>query len=345
MKNSYSYYTDKLGGKYKSTFCDIETYGWTVDMDSILYEEKMSELLDIFINAQEENKEIDLIVGSDINSFCENFFSEVPKNSKIKEFFDTVKRMAWILVIFDGIDILLELSEEKTATSDIGGFIFIFICTYAISRLIAIATRKFFYNKLKIKYKTRRTLIIATQIVCAVIIFMVAFTNLRDVVVIPSYIEVGIAAVYLAIYYIFNYKRLKKDKLERGKAELIENIDISEEMLNKFDKLNKKRVKKGKTPLTMDEFVAKEEKFTNKIPLINKMYLVLPVPFTIIGFIITLISDGFESNLDMAIFVAIMLGIEYLIMIPFYKMESKIYVMRKKWQDSYYKSNSNVEDN
>lgn len=345
MKNSYSYYTDKLEGKYKSTFCDIETYGWTVDMDGILYEEKMSELLDIFINAQEENKEIDLIVGKDINSFCENFFSEVPKTSRIKEFFDTVKRMAWILVIFDGIDILLELSEEKTATSDIGGFIFIFICTYAISRLIAIATRKFFYNKLKIKYKTRRTLIIATQIVCTVIIFMVAFINLRDVVVIPSYIEVGIAAVYLVIYYIFNYKRLKKDKLERGKAELIENIDISEEMLNKFDKLNKKRVKKGKTPLTMDEFVAKEEKFTNKIPLINKMYLVLPVPFTIIGFIITLISDGFESNLDMAIFVAIMLGIEYLIMIPFYKMESKIYVMRKKWQDSYYKSNSNVEDN
>lgn len=36
-----------------------------------------------------------------------------------------MKRMAWILVIFDGIDILLELSEEKTATSDIGGFIFI----------------------------------------------------------------------------------------------------------------------------------------------------------------------------------------------------------------------------
>lgn len=344
MKNSYSYYTDKLEGKYKSTFCDIETYGWTVDMDSILYEEKMSELLDIFINAQEENKEIDLIVGSDINSFCENFFSEVPKNSKIKEFFDTVKQMAWILVIFDGIDILLELSEEKTATSDIGGFIFIFICTYAISRLIAIATRKFFYNKLKIKYKTRRTLIIATQIVCAVIIFMVAFTNLRDVVVIPSYIEVGIAAVYLAIYYIFNYKRLKKDKLERGKAELIENIDISGEMINKFDKLNKKRAKKGKSPLTMDEFVAKEEKFTNKMPLINKMYLVLPIPFTIIGFVVTLISDGFESDSDMAIFVVIMLGIEYLIMIPFYKMESKIYVMRKKWQDSYYKSNNNVED-
>lgn len=344
MKNSYSYYTDKLEGKYKSTFCDIETYGWTVDMDSILYEEKMSELLDIFINAQEENKEIDLIVGSDINSFCENFFSEVQKNSKIKEFFDTVKRMAWILVIFDGIDILLELSEEKTATSDIGGFIFIFICTYAISRLIAIATRKFFYNKLKIKYKTRRTLIIATQIVCAVIIFMVAFINLRDVVVIPSYIEVGIAAVYLAIYYIFNYKRLKKDKLERGKAELIENIDISGEMINKFDKLNKKRAKKGKSPLTMDEFVAKEEKFTNKIPLINKMYLVLPIPFTIIGFVVTLISDGFESDSDMAIFVVIMLGIEYLIMIAFYKMESKIYVMRKKWQDSYYKANNNVEE-
>lgn len=345
MKNSYSYYTDKLEGKYKSTFCDIETYGWTVDMDGILYEEKMSELLDIFINAQEENKEIDLIVGKDINSFCENFFSEVPKTSRIKEFFDTVKRMAWILVIFDGIDFLLELSEEKTATSDIGGLIFIFICTYAISRLIGITTRKFFYNKLKVKYKTRRTLIIAAQIVCTVIIFMVAFINLRDVVVIPSYIEVGIAAVYLVIYYIFNYKRLKKDKLERGKAELIENIDISGEMLNKFDKLNKKRAKKGKTPLTMDEFVTKEEKFTNKIPLINKMYMVLPVPFTIIGFIVTLISDGFESNLDMAIFVVIMLGIEYLVMIPFYKMESKIYVMRKKWQDSYYKSNSNVEDN
>ena len=56
MKDSYCYYTDKLEGKYKSTFCDIETYGWTVDMDSILYEEKMSELLDVFISAQEEKK-------------------------------------------------------------------------------------------------------------------------------------------------------------------------------------------------------------------------------------------------------------------------------------------------
>lgn len=345
MKNSYSYYTDKLEGKYKSTFCDIETYGWTVDMDSILYEEKMSELLDIFINAQEENKEIDLIVGKDINSFCENFFSEVPKTSKIKEFFDTVKRMAWILVIFDGIDFLLELSEEKTATSDIGGIIFIFICTYVISRLIGITTRKFFYNKLKVKYKTRRTLILATQIVCAVIIFIVAFVNLKDIVVIPSYIEVGIAAVYLVVYYIFNHKRLKKDKLERGKAELIENIDINEEMLNKFEEINKKRVKKGKTPLVMDEFVANEEKITNKMPLINKMCLVLPIPVTIIDFIIRLISDSFESNINIAMFFVIMFGIEYLVMIPFYKLQAKIYVMRKKWQDSYYKANNMIEDN
>lgn len=46
----------------------------------------MSELLDIFINAQEENKEIDLIVGSDINSFCENFFQKYQKTQKSKSF-------------------------------------------------------------------------------------------------------------------------------------------------------------------------------------------------------------------------------------------------------------------
>lgn len=340
MKNSYSYYTDKLEGEYKSVFSDIETYGWTVDMDNILYEEKMSELLDIFINAQEENKAIDLIVGKDINSFCENFFSEVPKTSRIKEFFDTIKRLAWILVIFDGINFLLDLSEVKTATSDIGGLILIFIFTYVISRLVAIITRKFLYSKLKIKYKTRRSLIIATQLVCSIIIFIVAFANFKDVVVIPSYVEVGVAAVYLVVYYIFNYKRLKKDKQERGKAELIENTDISVEMLNKFEKLNKKRVKKGKTPLSMDEFAAQEEKITNKMTFIKKMYLIFPIPITIICFVITLLVDGFESNVDVVIFIAIMLGVEYLIMIPFYKLEGKMYIMRKRWQDNYYKSNN-----
>lgn len=35
MKDSYSNYMDKLTGEYKSVFLDIETFGWTVNIDSI----------------------------------------------------------------------------------------------------------------------------------------------------------------------------------------------------------------------------------------------------------------------------------------------------------------------
>lgn len=59
----------------------------------------MNELLDLFITAQEKNKEISQIIGNDIKSFCDNFFAEVPKISKIREFLDSLKQLAWVLVL------------------------------------------------------------------------------------------------------------------------------------------------------------------------------------------------------------------------------------------------------
>ena len=68
------------------------------------------------------------------------------------------------------------------------------------------------------------------------------------------------------------------------------------------------------------------------------MYFIFPVFVTLIAFAITYFTDGFESIMDMGVFCIIMLGVEYLIIIPFYKLETKIYAMRKKWQDKYYQN-------
>lgn len=123
----------------------------------------MNELLDLFITAQEKNKEISQIIGNDIKSFCDNFFAEVPKISKIREFLDSLKQLAWVLVVLDVIGFLFELDKEEKSKSDFGGILCIFICTYVISGLIAIMIRKLIYNRLNIRYKVKRGILIATE--------------------------------------------------------------------------------------------------------------------------------------------------------------------------------------
>lgn len=55
MRESYLLYKEKLQGEYFRTFDKIEVYCLT-HMDEDRQEESLTELLDIFLNAQEEEK-------------------------------------------------------------------------------------------------------------------------------------------------------------------------------------------------------------------------------------------------------------------------------------------------
>lgn len=336
MKDSYSNYMDKLTGEYKSVFLDIETFGWTVNIDSIFFEEKMNELLDVFISAQEENRDVESIIGEDVNTFCSNFFDEIPKISMAREFFDSIKQAAWGILVIDIIDILVCMRSEEKSISDISSLLFMFFGVYVLSRLLEIGVRKLLYRKVKLNYKKRRTIVMVADIVLIVLLMAIALKYLTGLLNIPSIVEVLVLAVYLIIYYLVNYKRLRVEKEVKSKVSFSDRManELAPTMQKKFEKKNAKLIKKGKAPYSWQEFVENENRETNKLPKTAKFYFAVPIIIVVIMLGIMIPTDGFESTTDIFSFVGIMLILEYVIVFFFYKVEMSFYKIRVKWGEN-----------
>ena len=69
MRDSYVFYVDKLEGEYRETFQGIEAYIIGISGDDDTKEEKMSTLLDLFLNAQEDGKPVQKLVGKNVKMF------------------------------------------------------------------------------------------------------------------------------------------------------------------------------------------------------------------------------------------------------------------------------------
>ena len=141
MRNSYTLDKDQLKGEYKDAFEQIDMYCLSLNINDDAKEERMSELLDIFLNAQEEEKPVEKITGSNIESFCKRYFSGLNWKNQLLELADTLKTLAWFLLVIEVIFLVSFVFDEKPidnilhsgeAKSDIGSLIFIFIATYAL---------------------------------------------------------------------------------------------------------------------------------------------------------------------------------------------------------------------
>lgn len=337
MKDSYSNYMNQLKGEYKTVFTDIETYGWTVEIDSILFEEKMSELLDVFISAQEGERGIETIIGDDVNTFCQNFFAEIPRISMVREFFDSIKRMAWFLLVIDIIDILMNLGNEEEAVSDLSSIIFLFFSSYVLSRILEMVGRKLLYKKVRMNAKARRILLVSMELVLIVVLVAVSMNFTDGLLNIPSTVEAAVLAIYLVIYYIANHRRLREDKEVRTKGTFYEEVadEMERPMQKKFDKKNARNLKKGEAPFTWEEFVEKENKETEKSYRFTRVYLfVLPLVI-LVAFLAFLIPTGnFESLEDGLFFSGVVLVVEYILMYLIYLMNRSVYRARRRWGEN-----------
>lgn len=126
MLNSYLLYTQKLEGEYKESFEKIDMYVGARQIRDHIKEEMMSNLLDIFLSAQEEGVPVQKITGKNIEAFCKEFcvgygFKESLMNSleHVKvwvylAFFTSVLDMIIMLVDFFGgtVDNLLTYRSE-----------------------------------------------------------------------------------------------------------------------------------------------------------------------------------------------------------------------------------------
>lgn len=73
---------DKLKGDYRKVFEKADMYATVAGGEVETQDEKMMNLFDLLMQAQYEEKPIDKIVGSDIEEFCMNYFSQEEENKE-----------------------------------------------------------------------------------------------------------------------------------------------------------------------------------------------------------------------------------------------------------------------
>lgn len=343
MKDNYNFYTDKLEGEYRTVFKDIETFGLAKDIDSITFNEKMSELLDIFISAQEDGKSVEAIVGKDMGNFCENYFSEISVKTHVYEFFDTLKNMAWFLLVIDILAMIATLGDEKPERSNFVAFMIYMLFIYIVSRLVGLGLRKWLYKVKALSSKARKAIFIIAQILVFVPAMILYMSFSDSFGTISPTIEAVVVGVYLVIYYIINRNRRKTHAVERKKFYDIVYDQFDEQIIEAYDKKNQKLMKRGKMQLSMEEYVQKLEKEMPMMEKIKILYIVLPVICSLGMTVGVRYFDGFETTFDMYYFMGILFIFECAVMIPLFLLFNNGTKARKQWLVEYRAKNTDEE--
>ncbi len=330
MRESYALYIDKLKGEYLETFRQIEFYCSTFTMDDDLREERFNELLDMFITAQESGKSVKKIIGNDIQWFCKEFCSDIDFKSRIVSFFDKIKMIAIGAFILSSLEMLCliidmtngaKLSIWSSEGFNIGGYILGLAALTILALIFNWIIRYIMHKHKKILTKSQRILY---YIICYLVGFMpfLLFYNTSKIKI-PVLAVLIISVLYLTFYYIFNRNRIKERKSQKihfwdmVANEIQNDKDTYKPFIKQYNRINKRRIKKGKECMTHEEFLDKKENSAHATKKAKWFFAVFPLLITAFFF---LISD-FESIIDMVIFVFIMLGVEYLIMYFMYKLE------------------------
>ena len=101
MADRYEDYVDKLKGEYRKAFAKIQKYANTSIIGKKYKKEVLSSILDTFLNAQSEGKDISKIVGNDLEKFCCQCFSENPLREHILPVFEYMLPFAltWLVIL------------------------------------------------------------------------------------------------------------------------------------------------------------------------------------------------------------------------------------------------------
>ena len=260
----------RLNGEYKTAFEEVEIYGLAEGGAVENYDEKMMEIFDILLEAQNENKPIEKIVGKDLELFCKNFFEEkvIEENKSIKILYSAMKLIfIWaILEIInrdEGIDILSTKSD-----------ITLFFMAILTSFVVEILTRKVF-RKLALRNKKITPGFFSF---CVVIfdfsMYLISINIVRNIFVIKTFWFLLISSIYIIIYVIFRaiwrYKKhgkitkiKKENDFEEFNKELKKYNDIdfkirmAQALAKKFKRWNKLNKKRGKPELTVEQLCEK----------------------------------------------------------------------------------------
>lgn len=347
MINTYAIYIEKLHPEYRTAFKQISDYVLANNMDQIKNEEILSEVMDTFLSAQSDGKTVEQTIGNNLKTFCEQLCSEISIKSRIINFFELLHplfTMFTILCLFDLVGMISTISNGENISFMtyrahgsldaylLGGAIWI-ISEYVSKSFI----KKYIFSKPD-KYKTLSIIIRGLTILVMLAVTVYIF---RDSQSDGTYLWLSFlcCAVFMIVHRIITRDSRRYKKENRISMYDLANVssnvtnDIEDIEMKRFEKLNKKKLRKGQEKLTFEQFLDYEEKQCNNWDKKPAFYAFMAVGGTVLGTVFTYFLGGFENTYDAIFFVGIMLAAEGAVMYGLFKIVDTGTKARIKWID------------
>lgn len=278
---------EQLKGDYKKAFEKADMYTTVSEsLSTVERDEKLMDLYDIFVEAQHEDRPIETIIGNDIETFCENFFRE--KTNIGVEVFGRIYYIMKVIFVFCLLEFFFWGEESGSALTTridilpilggaVTGYILIIISKYLLTPMV--------FKSKKMTPVSQAFLIIGLFVVSVIVcIWLISdyelkLNNLTMTVISGVYI-----ILHLIVRSIWRWKKYgrifgagkeEKKLIKEFNKEVEEKSEINDltvMLAKRFQKINKRRKKRGKEALTQEDFVkkiAKEDVIGTRITFLS----------------------------------------------------------------------------
>lgn len=240
MKESYADYKDYLRGDYKMAFERIEAYVFTCNVDENTREERLNELLDMFLTSQSAGRPVEKVVGNDIEKFSKLFCSSFSFKNRVLNVADALKYYFWYIfarsalqMVFWFLDLFNDWSDHDIMNRYMNIDVRVLIIDSVIMALVVFITVVIFR---KIMFKMKRfSMKFYTGVGSAVMSLgfialiaaelIAAYTNAIELIDTPTVIVFAVSCAILLLCYL--PKVIKSIQLKRGKTEKENNNSIN----------------------------------------------------------------------------------------------------------------------
>lgn len=270
MAMDYIWLTDKLEGEYKETFEKVEIYANIRNINEDVQNEMLMELLDLFLMAQNEGKPVAKLTGPDLETFCDSYFSVCTMKSYMRGIPKKIYQLLWMVFVFEAISVLVLIADGEEfslsqSTVDLSGYLIGLLAGALVIFLCNIFIRPFMFRW---KWMTSGRFG-AFVILLTVVMIVGGVILLEDYTLeLPVFLILLVSSLYIVSYIIvrsvWRYQRygsIRKEKIASEKGGFRSMIkeameeQLPEEMVKRFHKKNKRRQKKGKVPMTPEEYM------------------------------------------------------------------------------------------